>query len=64
MTLHVYDAQGRLVRTLLEGSLPGDYYSYRWNGNDNSGQAVGSGLYGYRLRAGDEIQTGKMMLVK
>ncbi|MBN2289767.1 MAG: DUF4091 domain-containing protein, partial [Candidatus Glassbacteria bacterium] len=61
--LEVYDLRGALVRTLAdEDREPGTYHVF-WDGTDNSGAAVGSGVYFYRLRAGDFVRTRKMVLL-
>jgi hypothetical protein len=62
--LCIFDVQGRLIRTLANGNLPRDHHTYTWNGIDNSGHAVGSGVYCYRLRASDEVMSRYMMLVR
>ncbi|MEW6751115.1 MAG: FlgD immunoglobulin-like domain containing protein [Candidatus Latescibacterota bacterium] len=69
--LVVYDAGGRRVRRLVpQGWQPGGYYRVVWDGRDDSGQSVGSGVYLYRLRvegAGDPralVQTRRMLLLR
>lgn len=66
--LSVYDARGRLVRTLVNGELrEGSYtgnHAVIWNGTNDAGKAVSSGVYFYRLRADAEILTRKMVLVR
>jgi hypothetical protein len=63
--LIIYDGLGRLVRTLVNGQ---DYnpglYSINWNGMNNNGQLVPSGVYIYRIKAGNFIAHKKMLLVK
>ncbi|HUU27214.1 MAG TPA: DUF1573 domain-containing protein, partial [archaeon] len=62
--LKVYDIRGRLIRTLADGSRePGTHTAF-WDGTDESGQQASSGIYIYRLRAGDFVQTRKMVLLK
>ena len=46
-----------------EEKLPGTYEVY-WDGTDNSGVEVASGIYFYRLRAGQHSEVRKMLLVK
>jgi hypothetical protein len=64
--LVVYDVLGRTVRTLVRAdeALPAGFYSINWDGRDQEGRPVGNGLYLYRLTAGRDTQTGKMMLLK
>ena len=64
MTLRIYDAAGRLVRTLVEGARPAGRYSELWDGRDSRGAAVASGIYFYRLDAGSFTQTKKMVLLR
>ncbi len=64
VTLSVYNVRGQLVRTLVDerqGAGPG---SVVWNGTNRFGQAVGSGVYVYRLTAGDVQRSRKMVLLK
>ncbi|MBK9778043.1 MAG: VCBS repeat-containing protein [bacterium] len=64
-TLAVYTVDGRLVRTLLDGSLPAGAQTAHWDGTGNDGRPVASGTYLYRLRASDGFdRSGRMTLVK
>ncbi len=62
--LSVYDAAGRLVRTLLNETRSTGNYEMTWNGLDNVGNQVSSGVYFYRLNAGEFIETRKMVLLR
>ncbi|MFO7653765.1 MAG: C25 family cysteine peptidase [Candidatus Krumholzibacteriia bacterium] len=62
--LQVFDLRGRLVATLANGSLDAGHHSVTWQGCDAAGRAVPSGTYVYRLQAGGETRTAKMMLVR
>jgi len=64
VSLKVYDIRGRLVRTLADGSREPGTHTVLWDGTDESGQQASSGIYIYRLRAGDFVQTRKMVLLK
>lgn len=64
ITLSVYDIQGRLVKTLKNGTVQGGYGEVVWDGEDQSGDAVSSGVYFYRLTAGDQTITRKTVLLK
>lgn len=62
--LVIYNLLGREVRTLIASQLqPGEYRSM-WDGCDNSGSLVTSGIYVYRLTAGDFVASRKMMLAR
>ena len=60
--LSVYSATGALVRDLQKGVLKTGYYSATWNGRDGFGRLVPSGIYLYRLEAGNYSATGKVLL--
>ncbi len=63
--LVVYDVQGRLVRTLARGQVwPAGAQAVTWNGCDDRGAAVSSGVYLAVFRAADAVETHKMTLVK
>ena len=63
--LVIYDVMGRQVRSLLNGESYGPgFHVVNWNGIDNQGQKVPSGMYIYRIKAGDFIADKKMLLVK
>jgi len=64
VSLRVYDAAGRLVRVLFEGSRPAGNYTELWDGRDSRGGAVASGIYFYRLQAGAFTETRKMVLTR
>jgi hypothetical protein len=61
-SLSVYSATGALVRKLQDGRLEPGYYSATWNGCDGSGRLLSSGIYIYRLQAGNYSATGKVLL--
>jgi fibronectin type 3 domain-containing protein len=64
LALRVYSASGRLVRTLVDRlEVPGRH-SVAWDGTDNTGAAVASGVYFYRLDAAGFSDGGKMVLLK
>ncbi|MFZ5519526.1 MAG: FlgD immunoglobulin-like domain containing protein [Candidatus Zhuqueibacterota bacterium] len=62
--LNIYNSLGELVRTLFIGKQTAGQYSATWDGRDNSGIVVGSGIYFCRLVAQDQISTLKMMFMK
>ncbi|MBW7995876.1 MAG: choice-of-anchor D domain-containing protein [Candidatus Glassbacteria bacterium] len=64
VSLKVYDIGGRLVRVLAEGErAPGEHTVF-WDGTDERGRGVPSGVYIYRLLAGGRAFTRKMVLLK
>ena len=65
VTLTVYDATGQTVRTLVDGEhLSAGTFSRVWDGLNRNGQAVGSGVYFYEIRAGSFNSMKKMTLVR
>lgn len=62
--LRVYDARGRAVRTLFDGTANAGTTSLTWNGRDDAGRAVASGVYFCRLQTPSTTQTRKMVLLK
>jgi hypothetical protein len=64
VSLRVYDVSGRLVRTLVDDNRPAGRQSAVWDGMDNSGNRVSSGVYFYRLETGAVVFTRKMVLLK
>ncbi len=63
-SLKIYDVSGRLVRTLVERTLEPDNYTLRWDGTNENGRPAASGIYFYRLRAGKNTATKKMVLIR
>lgn len=64
VTLRIYDILGREIKTLLDADLSSGVHTYSWNGDNNFGQGVSSGIYFYKLDAGKFSSTKKMMLVR
>ncbi|NOY59353.1 MAG: T9SS type A sorting domain-containing protein, partial [Calditrichaeota bacterium] len=63
--LSIYDVSGRLIRTPLQGEFESGLHVVSWDGNDNLGIAVSSGVYFYKLQtSGDLKRVGKMLLLK
>ena len=64
VSLKIYNAVGRLVRTLVNEEQDAGHYSIVWNRRDNSGQKVGSGIYFYSIKTKGFNKTKKMILMK
>lgn len=63
--LQIFDAQGRLVRSLVEGSQPASQYSVAWDGRSENGSAVASGLYFVKFSGPDgQAQSRTLVLVR
>ena len=69
VTVHIYAAGGTLIRTLVLGHQAAGIYQSRaravyWDGKNEVGESVASGLYFYTLTAGDFTATRKMLIMK
>jgi hypothetical protein len=65
VNLRVYDASGRVVRTLLDGVLKeAGQHAELWDGRDGFGSRAASGVYFYRVEIGSEVFTRRMVLLK
>ncbi len=64
VVLNVYNMRGQLVRTLVDEVKSEGSYQVQWDGADNFGRRVSSGVYFYRIKAGDFSQTRKMVILK
>jgi hypothetical protein len=64
VNLRVYDVSGALVRVLADDERAAGAYSASWDGRDSAGSPAASGVYFYKLDAGDFTQTRKMVLLK
>ncbi|HEU4930300.1 MAG TPA: FlgD immunoglobulin-like domain containing protein, partial [Candidatus Krumholzibacteria bacterium] len=64
VSLTIYDVAGRTVRTLVKERQKADVYKVVWDGSNDAGTRVASGVYFYKLVAGSFVQTKKMVLLK
>jgi hypothetical protein len=62
--LSIYNLHGQEVRTLANGNYASGKYAITWDGKDNSGQILPSGVYLYKLRVNGFAQTRKMIFMK
>jgi hypothetical protein len=62
--MDIFDVRGRFVRTLIEAMLPAGPNSVHWDGRDSNGDPAGSGVYFYRLTAGEKSIAKKMVLLR
>jgi len=60
----IYNLKGQKIKTLLNEILPAGIHSIIWNGTDNNGKNVSSGVYLYKMQAGNYSETKKMLLLK
>ncbi|MCB0311882.1 MAG: T9SS type A sorting domain-containing protein, partial [Calditrichaeota bacterium] len=62
--LEIYNLLGEKITTLVDARQNAGQYRVQWNGRDQVGRRASSGVYLYRLSAGDFVQTRKMILLK
>ncbi len=60
----IYTVSGRLVTTLFDGELDGGSHELVWDGRDDTGRKVASGVYLTRATAGAEVASGKLVLIR
>jgi len=64
VSLKIYNAMGQEVRTLVNSNQTANTYNVTWDGKDNAGNYVSTGVYMYRLVAGNNVESKKMMFLK
>jgi hypothetical protein len=62
--LAVFDAGGRFIKEIFNGTRPSGVHSFTWTGTDTQGKKVSAGLYVYRLSTGKELLTVKTLFAK
>ena len=63
--LAVYNLAGQQIMTLAQGPRNAGSYTLRWDGRDEAGRELASGMYLYRLQAGKKrVETRKMLLIR
>ena len=64
--LSIFNLAGQQVATLVDGAREAGMYTVRWDGHDDDDRELASGVYLYRLRAGDgmQVETRKLLLVR
>ena len=64
VSLKIYNVAGQLVRTLVNETMVAGTHTVTWNGANSNGEKVASGIYFYKLNAGDYSKTMKMVMTK
>jgi hypothetical protein len=64
VTLNIYNILGQVVNTLVDEVLPAGVHSVKWDGKNEQGGDVASGVYFYRIKAGDYDSIMKMTLLR
>ena len=60
----MFNVLGQKVNTLVSEELPAGNHTIVWDGRNTQGESVSSGIYFYRITAGDFTQSKKMMMLK
>jgi flagellar hook assembly protein FlgD len=64
VSLKIYNVAGQLVRTLVNETMVAGTHTVTWDGANSNGEKVASGIYFYKLNAGDFSKTMKMVMTK
>ena len=64
VNITIYDMMGRRVKIVFDGDQNAGFRSHWWDATNNDGKSVSAGIYLYTIRAGELIQTRKMVLIK
>ena len=64
VAVEVYDTNGRRIRELWRGRSRPGRHQVRWDGNDETGHSVPSGVYLYRIEADGKVESGRIQLVR
>jgi hypothetical protein len=64
VSIDIYNTKGQKVRSLVNGSFSQGEHKVVWNGTDDRGVSVGSGVYFYRMKTENYTETKKMLLMK
>jgi hypothetical protein len=62
--IEIYNIKGQRVKTLVNENKNTGHYQVTWNGTDDSGRSVSSGIYFYKMTTGDFVDIKKMMILK
>ncbi len=62
--LVVYNLAGQKAAALVQGMREAGSYTIRWDGRDDGGRSMASGVYFYRLRSGEKVETRKILLLR
>jgi len=64
VSIKIFDILGKEVKSLVNGQNEAGSHSVQWNGDDNFGSKISSGVYLYMIKAGDFVSTRKMVIMK
>lgn len=64
VTIKIYNILGQVIATLVDDEKPAGRYKVTWDGRDEKDEKVATGIYFYRIKAGDFQRTKKLLLVR
>jgi flagellar hook assembly protein FlgD len=64
ISLEIFNAAGALVRRLVEGQLPAGSFSTQWDGRDDNGRELPTGIYFARIVTAHGTRTGRVILAR
>lgn len=64
VTIEIYNLLGQKVNVLVDENQKVGFYRVDWDGKDKKGEELGSGIYFYRIQAGDFVKCKKMIMLK
>ena len=64
VVIEIFDILGRKVRQFVNETRSAGVYKVMWDGTDQSGNPVSTGIYFYRIQAGEFVESRKMLLIK
>ncbi|NUM78839.1 T9SS type A sorting domain-containing protein, partial [candidate division KSB1 bacterium] len=64
VSLKIYNLLGREIRSLVDREMPAGYHRVKWDGRDDAGRRLDSGVYLYKIHVGNFMQTRKTLLLK
>jgi flagellar hook assembly protein FlgD len=64
VNIRIFNSRGQLVRNYQQGLQNAGNYNLIWNGQDDNGQNMSSGVYFFRMQAGDKVFSSKAVLLK
>jgi flagellar hook assembly protein FlgD len=64
LSIKIYDAEGRLVKTLIQGKTEPGRHSVTWTGDGSSGNPAGPGLYFIKMEAAEHSEIRKVVVLR
>lgn len=64
LTVEIFNVSGQRIRSLVDGEQSADSYATEWDGSSDNNHELPTGVYYYRVVAGDHLEVKKMLLLK